>query len=434
MHIFSSDEMSEVQRLTRSGDPASATALIQSVLSRTGAFDAISGAPHPRQAPHQRPPTATSSVDNLRVLNPEVCMPDKAVQVEEEAQASNDAEASPVPRQAQATHAGTDAKSLPQGEFLDGLYPGVERPLHYKLFKPACKNVESAPLLVMLHGCTQDAQDFATGTAMNAIAQEAGLYVLYPTQAASSNMNRCWNWFEPSHQTRDQGEPALLSGLTRQIIKDYHIDTDRVFIAGLSAGGAMALVMAEEYPELFAAVGVHSGLPTGVASSMPDALSAMRSPSSSGASSLNLSGLSHGLSSELPFRGFSPLDGQATPKTRRHGSPVPTIVFHGDRDHTVSPANADRIVGDWLARNTDDRANDQWESTSESVRLPSGYGYTVTRYGRGNETRQIGCEHWSLERAGHRWSGGNSAGSHTDAQGPDASAEMVRFFLSVKPA
>ena len=140
------------------------------------------------------------------------------------------------------------------------------RSLNYKLFKPIIVDGSTAPLVVMLHGCTQDAQDFAAGTRMNALPKKHGLFVLYPSQPATANSNLCWNWYESAHQQRGSGEPALLSALTLEVLDNHPVDRDRVFIAGFCAGGAMALIMAEQYPELFAAVGVHSGLPTGAAS------------------------------------------------------------------------------------------------------------------------------------------------------------------------
>ena len=281
----------------------------------------------------------------------------------------------------------------------------------YRLYIPSTHPARPMPLLVLLHGCTQDATDFATGTAMNDVADENGIAVLYPSQTASANVNKCWNWFEPAHQRRGAGEPAALSAMTRLVISEHALDPHRVFVAGMSAGGAMAVVLGEQYPELFAAVGVHSGLPSGVASNVMQALSAMKGGSDSAIRRRPRS-FKKGVANSISDRG------------------QPTIVFHGARDQTVDAANAQAIVSDCL-----ERASEVGEHiTSECRQTVAGlHEVTVTTHRgstqRSNSQRVI-CEYWHLHAAGHRWSGGDPAGTHTDASGPNASAEMVRFFLS----
>ncbi len=444
--------MKEVSRLTRSGDPNAATALIQSTLAGASAYKAPhSGAHAHRDTTRAEAPAQPASRSRIRILNPEVqpatrspvrdsnsevsatdstrtasIDPDDLSDDREEGLSSRD------------SGSRTRPQTAPADAFVDGLYKSVDGQLHYKLYKPALATGRTAPLLVMLHGCTQDAGDFAAGTAMNAIARESGLYVLYPTQSANANMNRCWNWFERAHQHRGSGEPALLGGLTRQIIEDHSIDSGQVFIAGLSAGGAMALIMAEQYPELFAAVGVHSGLPTGVASSMSEAFGAMQGQAGHGIGSsggrMPGNRFSANQSARSPFKGFSPADGQinaasTTVTPPDHGSPLPTIVFHGDRDRTVNPANAERIVGDWLTRNGNAEHGAGWQANTKSATMATGRRYSVTTYTRDDGSRAVGCEYWNLAGSAHCWSGGDPSGSYTDANGPDASAEMVRFFL-----
>jgi poly(hydroxyalkanoate) depolymerase family esterase len=222
---------------------------------------------------------------------------------------------------------------------------------------------------------------------MNAQAEEAGCLVVYPDQASGANAQRCWNWFDPKDQRREAGEPSIIAGIVRRIMQDHAVDPRRVHVAGLSAGGASAAVMGAAYPDLFASVGVHSGLPAGAARDLPSALAAMR-------------------------QGARPAAGAAAP---------PTIVFHGDRDTTVSPRNADAIVAQATAGNGGVR------SVEVPGRVPGGHAYRREVLTAADGT--LLCERWTVEGAGHAWSGGSSAGSYTDGAGPDASREMLRFFL-----
>ncbi|MDB3936074.1 PHB depolymerase family esterase [Granulosicoccus sp.] len=294
-----------------------------------------------------------------------------------------------------------EQKEFTYGEFT---HAGVSIP--YRLYIPSTEVIGPMPLLLLLHGCTQDATDFATGTAMNTVADENGIAVLYPSQTASANANKCWNWFEPAHQRRGAGEPAALSALTQQVISEHALDSHRVFVAGMSAGGAMSVVLGEQYPELFAAVGIHSGLPSGIASNVMQALSAMKG---------------HG----------DPVERQRPPSFKQgtaHPESVriqPTIVFHGARDRTVDATNAQAIVDDCLKRASEVGEN----ITSQCHQTASGVNAVTITTHRGS-AQQVICEYWHLHSAGHQWSGGNPAGTHTDASGPNASAEMVRFFLT----
>lgn len=246
----------------------------------------------------------------------------------------------------------------------------------YRLYRPTTDRPRG--LVVMLHGCTQTPEDFAVGTGMNQVAEAHGLLVAYPGQTNAHNAASCWNWFDPLHQKRGGGEPEILAGIARDLAAEYGLSHDTVFVAGLSAGGAMAAVLGAAYPDLFAAVGVHSGLPAGAANDVVSAFSAMRG-------------------------GAAPVPRPA-PKHR-------TIVFHGSADTTVHPANAAQIAvaaGPVTAR--------------IEGRSAGGRRYTRSIHGSGMES-------WLIEGAGHAWSGGQAAGSFTDPLGPDASAEMVRFFL-----
>ncbi len=265
----------------------------------------------------------------------------------------------------------------------------------YKLYIPSGYHGQAMPLVVMLHGCTQSPDDFAAGTGMNGVAESEGFFVAYPAQAATANISKCWNWFEAAHQQREHGEPAIIAGITRQVMAQYDIDPGRVYVAGLSAGGAMAAIMGVTYPDLYAAVGVHSGLAPGCAQDLPSALQAMKQGGTRG-----------------------------QVRVRR---PAPLILFHGDGDSTVHSCNADRLVQQWTAA-----AGSQTPGTTvppvmvERGQKVGGHTYTrqIYRDGRGQPV----VERWTIHGAGHAWSGGSHSGSYTDPAGPDASRELARFF------
>ncbi len=264
--------------------------------------------------------------------------------------------------------------------------------LSYKLYVPARLPPGRASLVMMLHGCTQDPDDFARGTRMNALADDDGLIVVYPQQSRGANANGCWNWFDAGHQRRGAGEPAVLAGLARQIAADHGIDRAHTFVAGLSAGGAMAEVLAATYPDVFAAAGIHSGLPYGAAVDLVSAFAAMKG---------------HGA------RGPS--------RTRDAGGPdVRKIVFHGDADTTVHASNARAIL---------DRATADGAGADHRIADRTIDGRRVTHTTVGDADGGAHTEHWLIHGGGHAWSGGAPAGSYTDPVGPDASREMVRFFL-----
>jgi poly(hydroxyalkanoate) depolymerase family esterase len=281
------------------------------------------------------------------------------------------------------------APSLDAGRTLGGEHRHASLTRHYRLFVPPSGHRRRLPLIVMLHGCMQDADDFAAGTAMNELARAQGFFVLYPEQSAEANPSRCWNWFKHNHQQRGRGEPAFIADLARTVVAEHGLDPCRVFIAGLSAGGAMAAITAQAYPELFAAVGVHSGLPIGAASDMGEAMAAMRD-------------------------GAAPGSGLLT------GPPVPTIVFHGDDDSTVHPRNGEQVLSAALGTST--------PASVENGRAAQGRHFTRSTH-HAKQGHAV-AEHWLVHGAGHAWSGGQGSGSFTDPQGPDASAEMLRFFLA----
>jgi len=283
------------------------------------------------------------------------------------------------------------ADIVPEGaSFIDGTYSNDAGSRTYKLFVPSgYRQGQPLPLVVMLHGCTQSPDDFAAGTRMNFIAEEQNCLVVYPAQPSGANPSKCWNWFRAADQRRDEGEPSLIAGITRRVMQEYSVDPKRVFVAGLSAGGAAAAVMGATYSDLYAAVGIHSGLAYGAATDMPSAFAAMRQ------------------------------GGKGGRQTAAGGPMIPTIIFHGDRDTTVHPDNGAQVVEHAIGAT----------KTRKKVhrgQIPGGHGYTRTTHTDGE--REI-LEHWNIHGAGHAWSGGSPAGSYTNGEGPDATKEMLRFFL-----
>lgn len=263
----------------------------------------------------------------------------------------------------------------------------------FRLYLPASHPKRPNGLILMLHGCNQTPDDFAIGTHMNALAEKHGLAVAYPAQTKRHNAGACWNWFKPRNQMRGSGEPSILASLTRKLMREFGLGRDDVFVAGLSSGGAMATILADVYPDVFSAAGVHSGLARGSAWDTLSAMSAMQN-----------GGASKGLAAFV--------------SNRSH--PVRRIIFQGEEDRTVNPLNAGYIVvaevgGDGVPTKIDKR----------SVR---GRDYSRSEYE--NTAGAVMIELWMIENAGHAWSGGRAAGSYTDIKGPDASAQMVRFFLA----
>jgi poly(hydroxyalkanoate) depolymerase family esterase len=281
--------------------------------------------------------------------------------------------------------------ALPDGaRFEERVFTNGAGSRPYKLYVPSSYAGQPLPLVVMLHGCTQSPDDFAAGTGMNELAEELGFLVAYPGQTQAANMQKCWNWFSAADQQRDQGEPALIAGITRAVAEEFVVNRGQVYIAGLSAGGAAAAIMGANYPDLYAAVGVHSGLACGAAQDMVSAFGAMKQGSGVG-------GVRAG-----------------------SGQPIPTIIFHGDRDTTVHPVNGDEVA-------TQARAGARHKT--EVDRGVSQGGMKFTRTVHRDRAGQAMLEQWVLHGAGHAWSGGSTSGSYTDPKGPDASREMMRFFL-----
>ncbi len=277
---------------------------------------------------------------------------------------------------------------------------------HYWLYVPpgaaaAAKTSPLMPLVLMLHGCSQEAAEFAAATEMNTAAASANALVLYPEQARGANPGGCWNWFEPANQQRGQGELGLIVAMLLDVMARHPVDAQRVYAAGISAGGAMAALLAREYPELFAAVGVHSGLRAGAADNVMAALSAMNNGAKVGTSE--------------------------TPPTHNSGAAQPAlIVFHGENDSTVHPKNGAQLVQAALQT----ALGDKNAALHETQQGQSNAGQRFTRHlYRGSDSDKVLVEHWLLHNGGHAWSGGSAKVGQTDPKGVSATQEMLRFFL-----
>ncbi|RZL35355.1 MAG: PHB depolymerase family esterase [Rubrivivax sp.] len=348
MHPQFAQLMKDATALTRSGDLRAAMAAISTAMERGAAPDS---------------PAAQGDVIDVQA---------RVIDID--------------PTDAPATPAAPAAAASEQ--FISGHFTHRAGARDYRLFIPAPQADKPRALVLMLHGCTQDPDDFATGTRMNALGAQYNALVLYPAQTRQANAQGCWNWFKHNHQGRDRGEPALLAAMVKQVAETHGVDPAHVYVAGLSAGGAMAAILATTHPDVFAAAGVHSGLAAGSARDLPGALAAMQG------------------------RG----DGVAAKAKSR----VRMIVFHGDADSTVHPRNAGQVAGahGGSAVSVEELPSAQIGSRRCARRLHK------------DAQGQVVTEEWLVHGAGHAWSGGDPAGSYADARGPDASAEMMRFFFS----
>ncbi|RAZ82490.1 alpha/beta hydrolase family esterase [Cereibacter johrii] len=381
----------------RAGDPAGATRAIQDLLRGQGA--GTSGRPAAQEAPRPAPAASPDGIEEAEVLGGRPARDPQAEAAPEAAAApprhrlgaAVDALRRLRPAGLAPAGAGREAEpALPTGARFERLHhagPGGAR--DYRLYVPATRPEGRPGLVLMLHGCTQTPEDFAAGTGMNEAAERHGLIVLYPHQGRSHNAQGCWNWFRPGDQEAHRGEPALLAELVQAVAARHDVDAARIFVAGLSAGGAMAATLGATHPELFSAVGVHSGLPHRAAHDVISAFAAMR--------------------------------GEARTARPTAGAAPRTIVFHGTADATVHPDNAQRLIDAALGgRRT--------AAHSEQGRSPGGRTWRRETHAAADGTAL--AELWRVEGSGHAWSGGRAAGSYTDPAGPDASAEMVRFFLA----
>ena len=390
--MLNQDIVREATRLTRAGQLVEATALLQRMLQGGSAPTPESRSASQARLPRLDPLTIDATANVVEEREAPQIAPIRSAQGRRRS----------LPLDGMRDFSGLGLRSpitraplspsdiVPEGtRFIAGTFSNAAGSRTYKLFIPSRCQGQRLPLIVMLHGCTQSPDDFAAGTRMNFLAEEQNCFVVYPEQPSGANQSKCWNWFRTGDQRRGGGEPSMIAGITRLIMRDHAIDPKRVYVAGLSSGGAAAAIMGATYSDLYAAVGIHSGLACGAASDLPSAFAAMRQGGGSKAVA----------------------DGKTS---------VPTIVFHGDRDTTVHPKNGDQII-EQSARAT--------RPTTKVLRgrVPHGHAYTRTILIDG-AGRAI-SEHWNIDGAGHAWSGGSPAGSYTDPLGPDATREMLRFFL-----
>jgi poly(hydroxyalkanoate) depolymerase family esterase len=391
--MLNQDIFREATRLTQAGQLAEATALLQRMLRGVRAPDATSRATGGIPLPGREPPTIdakANDVEDTDRLHLTLAPSAPARRLQPLFERAKDGTWLGM-RGVKRTPPSTPDIVPGDAKFIESAYSNPAGSRTYKLFVPSGYQGQPLPLVVMLHGCTQSPDDFAAGTRMNFIAQEHTCFVVYPAQRSDANRSKCWNWFRTADQQRGGGEPSLIAGITRQVMRDYSVDPKRVYVGGLSAGAAAATIMGVTYNDLYAAVGIHSGLAYGAATDMPSAFAAMRQGGGGGR------------------RVISGGD-----------QPVPAIIFHGDCDTTVHPDNGGQVLEQAIGTT----------NTQKKVRrgqIPGGHAYTRTTH-TDTGGREI-LEHWNIHGAGHAWSGGSPAGSYTDPQGPDATREMLRFFL-----
>ena len=391
--MLNQDTVREATRLTRAGQLVEATALLQRMLRGESVPEPCGSTTSAARATLE-PPTidVKATVVKERERRPPAQSFSTLPRPKSRARFDSTKEFSRLGLRGPIRRAPPSALEIaPQGtKFIEGTFSNAAGSRTYKLFIPSRYQGQPLPLVIMLHGCTQSAEDFAAGTRMNFLGEEQNCFVAYPEQPSGANQAKCWNWFRTSDQQRGCGEPSLIAGLTRQIMRDHAIDSKRVYVGGLSAGGAAAAIMGANYADLYAAVGIHSGLACGAANDLASAFMAMR-------------------------------QGGGTKLVAESGSVVPTIVFHGDRDTTVHPDNGDRILKQCA------------KATSRATKVIRGRvadGHAYTRTIVTDRSGGVISEHWNIHGAGHAWSGGSPAGSYTDPRGPDATREMLRFFLA----
>jgi poly(hydroxyalkanoate) depolymerase family esterase len=379
--------MAEAMRLTRAGQLAQATGLLQRSLA--GGGTATEREPSVDRGRVRMPAPSSSSLGRIEAPGAET------------AQRLGEGLRAKLPRRPETLDragfagggpssgrgAAASAAAAGGGEVRHLTYTGSAGTRSYDVYVPMSYAGEPVPLVVMLHGGRQDGSDFAAGTRMNELAEQHTFLVAYPEQSRAANHGRYWNWFSATHQQAQRGEPAIIAGVTREVMRDLVIDPTRVYVAGLSAGGAMAAVMAATYPDLYAAVGVHSGIAYRAARDVGSAFAAMR-----------------------------------TGGTPAPTSTVPLIVIHGDRDATVAPVNADKLISSRLA------AGDI-TGRDAPIRTRSDNGRDYTRTVHRNRDGSAVVESLIVHGGGHAWYGGSPVGSYTDSRGPDSSVETIQFFL-----
>ncbi|MGB8955928.1 MAG: PHB depolymerase family esterase [Tumebacillaceae bacterium] len=310
-----------------------------------------------------------------------------------------------------------EAGHAANGKWEQFSYSGTGGSRPYFVYTPAGYTVgTTVPVVVMLHGCTQTPADFAAGTGMNELADANNFIVVYPQQTSSYNQNQCWNWFEAAHQARGAGEPAIIAGIVKQVqanTSKWSVDSNRVYVTGLSAGAGMSVIMGATYPDVFAAIGVDAGLEYKAATTMNDAFTVMRqggpNPVAQGQAAYNAMGSSARV--------------------------MPTIVFQGTGDYTVYPINGDQVIQQWMETNRlasggAYNANFNAPSVKSTGKVNTSQGRSYTTYQWKDNNGNLIEEYWKVDGMSHAWSGGSTSGSYTDPNGPNATQAMYSFFMN----
>ena len=301
------------------------------------------------------------------------------------------------------------------GSWTSGTVKNASGSLDYKLFVSSTyRKDKPVPLVLMLHGCTQKAEELAAISGFNELADKNSFLVAYPEQSAAANPLRCWNWFDPKHQSRDAGESSLIAAVIQDIRASYTIDQKRTYAVGISAGGAMAVVMGTTYPELFAGLAVIAGMEYKAGLTVQEGLAAMKQ----GGPDPNQQGI-------LAFQAIQKSPAGSVMR-------LPLIVFQGTKDPYLNPVNADQLIAQWAQTHDyldDGKDNDSVNVQSASEKtgvVPNGYRFT--KYSYNDSKGHLLLEKWIVEGLGHAWPGSSAANPFADAKGPNASEEILRFF------
>jgi poly(hydroxyalkanoate) depolymerase family esterase len=302
-----------------------------------------------------------------------------------------------------------------EGKWIAGKARAAGGSRNFKLWIPAApEDARAWPLLMLLHGCTHDGAHMAEISGMNEVAAFHRFLVVYPEQSLCANLLKCWNWFRPEHQSRDAGEPSILAAIVAQIRSTYSVDPDRLYVAGVSAGGAMASILAATYPDVFAGVAVFAGAEFKAATSTSEGFAAMKhggpDPARQGQ-----------IAFEVMHGGFA--------RTERRRMPV--IVFHGTADKKVNWINADQTIAQWEKTNSCLAAEDGNIGFLLTEKVSDGKvsdGYAYKKYSYLESDSHLLMEKWLVEGLGHAWSGSPKPRKYGDPKGPNASAEIWRFF------
>jgi poly(hydroxyalkanoate) depolymerase family esterase len=287
----------------------------------------------------------------------------------------------------------------------------------YKLWVPAAADEarSSVPLVMMLHGCSQKPEDLAEISGMNGVADKNGFLVVYPEQPLRANLLHCWNWYDPKHQSRGGGEPSILAAIVEEIGATHPIDRERVYVGGISAGAAMAIVLGATYPDVFRGIGAVAGVAFGAANSLRSGLATMK----------------HG-GPDPARQGLAAFEAMNHPSVKNPPGRMPVIVFHGDADRIVNPVNAEQVIAQWARTNQlldgNQDGDAAFDASSKFSEGQKSAGRPFRKYSYKDAGGRLRMEQWIVEGMGHAWPGSPQPGEFADPRGPNASQEMWRFF------